>query len=253
MKLALLSDLHANCQALDACVAHARAQGAERFAFLGDLVGYGGEPVAVLERVMALVRDEGAWVVAGNHDRLALAPPAPGQAEREGELGAAWTRAQLGDAHRAFLAALPLTQVVGNMLFVHASALNPERWYYVDTADAATRSLEAAVAAHDARYVFGGHVHQQTLYYAGAGQRLVAFTPQPGVPVPVPAHRRWLATIGSVGQPRDGDPRAMYACFDTERALLTFHRVAYDQAAAAAAVRRAGLPERHAQRLLEGR
>ena len=79
------------------------------------------------------------------------------------------------------------------------------------------------------------------------------FAPQPGVAVPVPTHRQWLATVGSVGQPRDGNPQAMYAVLDTERALLTFHRVPYDHYSAAAAIRHAGLPEFFAHRLEEGR
>jgi diadenosine tetraphosphatase ApaH/serine/threonine PP2A family protein phosphatase len=100
--------------------------------------------------------------------------------------------------------------------------------------------------------VFGGHVHQQTLYYRGAGRALMRFEPTPGVALPLPRHRLWLATIGSVGQPRDGDPRAMYAIFDTDLAQLSFHRVAYDHPAAAAAIRRAGLPEFFAERLGAG-
>ena len=79
------------------------------------------------------------------------------------------------------------------------------------------------------------------------------FTPTPGVPLPVPSHRHWLATIGSVGQPRDGNPLAMYAMFDTERLQLTFHRVPYDHEGAAAAIRRAGLPDFMADRLGQGR
>jgi diadenosine tetraphosphatase ApaH/serine/threonine PP2A family protein phosphatase len=102
------------------------------------------------------------------------------------------------------------------------------------------------------RYVFGGHVHQQSLYYRGTGRQLMAFKPTSGVPIPTPNHRQWIATIGSVGQPRDGSPRAMYAVFDSSHAKLTFHRVAYDHRAAARAVREAGLPDFFAQRLESG-
>lgn len=106
MKLALLSDLHANLRALDACLAHARAAGATRFAILGDLVGYGPEPVQVLQRVMDLVT-RGAIVVRGNHDDAALHEPAVRQTAQD--LSAAWTHAQLSGAHRSFLLHLPLT------------------------------------------------------------------------------------------------------------------------------------------------
>jgi diadenosine tetraphosphatase ApaH/serine/threonine PP2A family protein phosphatase len=119
---------------------------------------------------------------------------------------------------------------------------------------AATASLDAAVVGwSDVRYVFGGHVHLQTLYYRGSSAGLMMFTPQAGVSVPVPKHRQWLSTVGSVGQPRDGKPLAMYAMFDTERAQLTFHRVPYDHHAAAGSIRRAGLPDFFADRLERGR
>jgi diadenosine tetraphosphatase ApaH/serine/threonine PP2A family protein phosphatase len=116
----------------------------------------------------------------------------------------------------------------------------------------ASLSLDAACANPDVRYVFGGHVHHQSLYYRGTGRQLMAFQPTAGVPIPVPKHRQWIATIGSVGQPRDHNPRAMYVLFDSTAGKLTFHRVAYDHRAAARAVREAGLPEFFAQRLETG-
>lgn len=249
MKLALLSDIHANLHAWRACVAHARAQGATRFAVLGDIVGYGGEPAAVVDEVKALA-DTGALVLRGNHDQLAVAPPA--QANRLDEAGAAWTHAQLSVSQRSFLAGLPLSLQVDDLLLVHASADAPQQWRYVDEAHVAAASLDAACAQGDVRYVFGGHVHRQMLYYRGTGRELMRFTPTAGVPVPLPRHRHWLATAGSVGQPRDGNPQAMYALFDTEAAQLTFHRLPYDHLAAAAMVRAAGLPEFFAQRLEQG-
>lgn len=250
MKLALLADVHANLQALDACLAHARTQGAQRYAFLGDLVGYGGDPVAVLDRVMGLV-EQGALAVQGNHDAMAVRPPE--QVQAQGQSTARWTHEQLSAAQRQFLAQLPLTLKLGHCLLVHASAEAPERWTYVEDERSAGISLAAAVAQQGVRYVFGGHVHHQTLYYKGTGRGLMAFAPTPGVAVPMPAHRQWIATVGSAGQPRDGRPLAMYAIFDPTQARLSFHRVAYDHPAAAAAVRRAGLPEFFAQRLEDGR
>ncbi len=254
MKMALLSDLHANLHALEACLAHARAQGAERLAFLGDLVGYGGQPAEVLARVQALA-DDGAVVLKGNHDDMALSPPA--DANQHGSGTAAWTGAQLSAQQRQFLDALPLTWHGSQMLLVHASAHQPERWRYVEDERAAGASLDAALLLHaDVRHVFGGHVHHQRLFYRGTGHGLMRFDPRPGVPVPTPRHRHWLATVGSVGQPRDGDTRAMYALFDVQASVVTFHRVPYDHTAAAATVRRSGLPpplaEQLAQRLENG-
>lgn len=250
MKLALLSDLHANLQALDACLEHAQAQGAQQYAFLGDLVGYGADPGPVVQRVMDLAA-EGALVLKGNHDEMAVAPPQ--DLPTLGGSTAQWTHEQLDDAQRDFLAALPLTVQQGPLLLVHASAEAPELWRYVYEPQAAALSLQAVAAQPEVRYLFGGHVHLQTLYYRGADERLLRFLPTPGQPVPVPAHRQWLATVGSVGQPRDGNPRAMYALLDLETAQLVFHRVAYDVEAAAEAIRRAGLPDYLADRLELGR
>jgi diadenosine tetraphosphatase ApaH/serine/threonine PP2A family protein phosphatase len=250
MKVAFLSDIHANIQAFDACLEHARAQGIRQFALLGDLVGYGADPVAVVQKVQALAA-AGAWVIKGNHDAMAVSPPA--QADSVGESTAAWTHAQLDSGQRDFLDKLPLMIQQKSMLMVHATVNEPQLWRYVMDERSAGASLVAAEKMPDVRYVFGGHVHQQTLYYRGAGTGLMRFLPTPGVAVPLPKHRHWLATIGSVGQPRDGNPQAMYAVFDKEKCRLTFQRVSYDHDAAAAAIRRAGLPLYFADRLGLGR
>ena len=249
MKIALLSDVHANLRALKACLDHARAQGAGRLAVLGDLVGYGAQPAEVVKLIRGLA-GEGAIVLKGNHDECAVAPPA--QVRSLDQSGAAWAHEQLDRDGLDFLAALPLTVTVGSALLVHASADAPERWHYVDNERRAEASLDAACLDPAVRHVFCGHVHEQTLYFRGAGQGLMRFQPTPGVPIPVQPHRRWLATVGSVGQPRDGNTKAMYALFYPELAELTFHRVAYDHLAAAADVRAAGLPEYFAQRLEAG-
>ncbi len=252
MKLALLSDIHANLQAFDACLADARMRGATQIALLGDLVGYGADPVAVMQRVMALAAS-GAWVLKGNHDELACHPPENIATHALGELTAGWTHAQLSNEQRDFLDALPLTHQDGSTLLVHASVASPGRWHYVNDKRGAAESLAAALHTDaSVRHVFGGHVHRQALYYQGSGRGLMQFLPTPGTAIPVPAHRSWLATIGSVGQPRDGRTDAGYALFDRDTARLMFVRVAYDFHAAATAIRAAGLPAFFADRLSRG-
>ena len=251
MKLALLSDLHANARALEACLSHAQAQGANQWALLGDLVGYGPEPEAVVAQCQRMA-EAGATVLRGNHDAMAVTPPVP--ASRQGEFTARWTHERLSEADRQWLASLPLTVRLESVMVVHASVNEPEQWRYVEDEGSAARSLQAATDQYpEVRFVMGGHVHHQTLYYRGQGGQLMRFTPVPGVPIPVPAHRRWIATVGSVGQPRDGDTRAGYALLDLDRHQLTFWRVRYDHVAAAHAVRAAGLDEALARRLESGR
>lgn len=249
MRLALLSDIHANIQAFEACLGHAQAQGAEQYALLGDLVGYGADPVAVVNRAQQLVA-KGALVIKGNHDEMATHPPVG--VKTVGASTAAWTHGQLDVAQRDWLQGLPLTVQHKTLLLVHASVNQPALWRYVHDERAATASLDAAAEWPQVRHVLGGHVHFQTLYYRGAGASLMKFVPTPGVAISVPRHRHWLATIGSVGQPRDGNAKAMYAMFETDELKLTFHRVGYDHHAAAVAIRRAGLPAFFANRLETG-
>ncbi len=260
MKLALLSDIHANLQGLEACLEHARVRGANQIAILGDLVGYGADPSAVVDRVMGLARN-GAWLIKGNHDDMAVNPPAV--ARTLGDSTAAWTHAQLSTPQRAFLAQLPMTAQHGSVYLVHASVDDPAQWRYVYELEAALDSLEALTQIDAARQVFVGHVHQQTLYRRSRtadfelvdlpafqdGSRRV----HRGRVQMLDAHSHWLATIGSAGQPRDGNPQAMYALFDTATFAFEFHRVDYDYLEAAAAIRRAGLPAWLAQRLELGR
>ena len=254
MKLALLSDVHANLHAFDACLAHAEAAGAQRYALLGDLVGYGAFPSQVVQRAMTLVA-AGALTVKGNHDHYANVPI--GNAQKMAHTGVAWTQEQLGADERAFLANMPLTARTGRALLVHASADAPAQWRYVTTPQTAALSLEGAatppLGSDEVHYVFGGHVHMQTLYFRGGAGKLMPFEPTPGVAIPVPCHRRWLATVGSVGQPRDGCVDAMYALFDEDAQQLSFHRVPYDVQAAAEAIRATPLPPFFADRLESGR
>jgi diadenosine tetraphosphatase ApaH/serine/threonine PP2A family protein phosphatase len=245
MKLALLADIHSNLEGLTACLEHAREQGVDALAFLGDLVGYGADPAAVIELVQAEVA-RGAAVVRGNHD-AAVAESGADTMNKTAEAAVEWTRARLSEPHRAFLAGLPLKARLEDVLLVHASADRPADWTYVSDPLRAEQSMLAA----EATWTFSGHVHEPALYFL-AGARAQHFKPTPGVAIPVPPRRRWLAIAGSAGQPRDRNTAAAYAIFDREKATLTFHRVPYQWARAAAKIREAGLPESLARRLERG-
>ena len=236
MRIALLSDIHANVEALTACLKHAGERGADRYVFLGDLVGYGADPVGVLDIVIRHV-DAGAVALLGNHDEAIAKSSSYFNQSAQAALD--FAREQLSEAHKRFLAGLPLLHREERECYVHASAANPQRWTYIDGASAAKRCVEAAQAT----YTFCGHVHDQLLYFENPQGRMCEFRPSPGSPVPMPGRRRWLAIVGSVGQPRDRNPAAAYALFDRRLEQLTFHRVAYDAGAAANSIRRSGLPE----------
>lgn len=242
MKIALLSDIHGNLQAMIACLADARARGAERYAFLGDFVGYGADPHAVVDKIVEYV-GRGALAVRGNHDEAVF-----GSAAYMNEMAQSaidYAKTVLSPPQTVFLRNLPMILREGSCCFVHASAASPEKYPYIDSPTAAQRCAEASESAH----TFCGHVHEQRLYFAAHGPKMTLFRPTPGVAVPVPAHRQWVALIGSVGQPRDHNPRAAYAIFDGARPSITFCRVAYDHRAAAARIREVGLPESIAYRV----
>ena len=245
MLIALLADVHSNLEALEACLAHARLCGAERHAFLGDLVGYGADPRAVVDMVAGYAA-AGAIVVKGNHD--AAVEKRAGYMNDSSTEVIEWTRGVLSAESKAFLAQLPLCVLEETMCFVHASAASPERWDYVDSISAALKSIEAA----NVPYTFTGHVHDQMLYFQSSVGKVGAFSPLQGSPISMHSNRRWHALVGSVGQPRDRNPSAAYALFDSAREQITFHRVAYDHLAAARKIRQAGLPGSIAYRVEMG-
>jgi diadenosine tetraphosphatase ApaH/serine/threonine PP2A family protein phosphatase len=159
-----------------------------------------------------------------------------------------WTRTQLSAAQREFLASLPLSVNEDDRLYVHANAYAPGAWDYVTDLYSASRSI-IATRAH---VTFCGHIHVPALYHMSMTGKFASFDPVDRVEIPLSSHRRWLAVIGSVGQPRDYNPAACYAVLDVERSVLTYIRVPYDVESAARKIREAGLPINLSDRLFEG-
>lgn len=246
MRIALISDIHANLPALEACLAAAGKLEAGRLAFLGDFVGYGPDPEAVVQRVRPLV-EAGAIAVLGNHDLAALKPAKDMNATAAQAI--AWTRRQLGAESCAFLAGLPFEVRSGDMLFVHADASDPAAWNYVTDSETARLSMGGS----SAMVTFCGHVHVPAVYCLSATGKIISHSPAHGVAVPLLAQRKWLAVLGSAGQPRDGNPAASFALYDTEARTLTYLRAPYDVESVAQRIRALGLPESLADRLLKGR
>lgn len=245
MRIAIFSDIHANREAFEACLAHNARSPAERMVFLGDIVGYGADP----EWCINVVREycsRGALALLGNHDEAIF--------RRDPDMNEAamaairWTRDRLEEEQANFLRALPMTHEEGEYLFVHASAAAPAHWNYVTQ----PRDAEKSLRYTQRRVTVCGHTHQPKFFHALPGRPAEIHIPRHGEPTPLLRQRRWVAVIGSVGQPRDGNPAAAYAVLDPGQGVLTQYRVPYDTNSAARKILAAGLPARLADRLHTG-
>jgi diadenosine tetraphosphatase ApaH/serine/threonine PP2A family protein phosphatase len=245
MRIALMSDIHGNREALAACLDHAAQSGVERHVFLGDYVGYGADPGWVLDTVAAQV-ERGAIALLGNHDHAVLTDSAGMNAVAAEAID--WTRGQLDARQRDFIAGLPISVTDDDRLYVHASAFEPADWHYVTDLYSAAKSL-TATRAH---VTFCGHTHVPALFHVSMTGKFASFDPVERVEIPLTKQRRWLAVMGSVGQPRDRDPSACYAVLDDACDALTYVRVPYDIETAARKIRAAGLPAILSARLFEG-
>ena len=238
----LLSDLHSNREALRAVLARAAGLGCSATILLGDVVGYGPEPNEVIEDVAAL---PDLVAVRGNHDRVAVGSDGGGDFNSAARAAALWTRAALSERSLRFLRDLPRgpRALRDGVLISHGSPLDEDQ--YLLDAESARRSLEG----RPFDLCFYGHTHLPGAF-VGDG-RGVGFEPASGdgVVLALRPAIRYLVNPGSVGQPRDRDPRAAFAVYDADGRRVTFHRVAYDHAETRAKIARAGLPPWLGERL----
>ncbi|MEP6871049.1 MAG: metallophosphoesterase family protein [Anaerolineaceae bacterium] len=243
MRIALLSDVHSNLAALDAVLAHASGERYEAVWHMGDLVGYGPDPDAVVARMIA----EGARCVMGNHDAAAIGTIDIAAFNGPAAEAAQWTMRTITDASRAYLAALPQMEEDGLFTRVHGTASDPI-WEYLSTYEAALRHF----AAVQTQFSVVGHTHLPLVIRELDGAAVDASTPNEGELVALGEGRVCL-NPGGVGQPRDGDPRSAYALLDTTEGSVTFHRVSYDIARTQARMHACGLPLMLIERLARGR
>jgi len=238
--VAVLSDIHGNRQALDAVLDEVAGRGIERWWCVGDIVGYGADPGYAIDVCL-----RGAErCIAGNHD-LVVAGHLPLAAFATwAQEAAAWTRIALGPDQCTRLAALDPTDTATDVHFAHASLRDPVWEYVVGPADAA-----ASLAAATADLTFIGHTHVPAAWHRRPDGAVEALPTDATVTL---TEGRWLINPGSVGQPRDQNPCASWACFRPEGGTVEFMRTRYDVAGAQAAIRAAGLPALLADRLAEG-
>jgi diadenosine tetraphosphatase ApaH/serine/threonine PP2A family protein phosphatase len=246
MRYLVLSDIHANLEALDAVLAAAAPLRHERLLVLGDLVGYGADPNLVVDRVRALGPHT---IIRGNHDKVGSGLETPDGFNVIARSAIRWTFETLTPDNREWLAGLPAGPIaVDALLDVCHGTPYDEDAYVFDDGDA----LRALQTSRRPVCLFG-HTHVQVGYRL-AGHSLTLATMDPVRPFDVPvSDGRFLINPGSVGQPRDGDPRAAFCVADTQSKTVTIHRVDYPIARAQARIVAEGLPEVLAQRLALGR
>lgn len=244
MKYVLFSDIHANLEALDSVLAAAEKEKPDQLVCLGDIVGYGADPAECIARIRDLQETKGCKVIAGNHDYAACGKSSYRGYNHLAREAIKWTMSVLSPADKKFLSKLPLTFSDQNIFGVHSSPIEPEQWHYILDIDDAYLNFQA----FEARLCFIGHSHRPVIFYRNGHidweiKDTLSLDPA----------SRYIINIGSVGQPRDGNPAAAYALFDTGRQVVEIKRVEYDLAAAQSKIRAAGLPDVLAERLAFGK
>lgn len=241
MKYAILGDIHANLEALTAVLNDAEEQGVTHYACTGDVVGYNADPKTCLH----MIKKRECKIVQGNHDYYAACNESMELFTPMAQKSIRWTRKQLSPFERKFLRHLPLIVDIENFTLVHSSLSNPHRWNYIfkrKMADANFRNQFNAVC-------FYGHTHVPLAFVKGENSLEKGFYEtlniRPGY--------QYLINVGSVGQPRDRNPKAAYVIYDLEAQTVTMRRVDYDMELTQKKIRAAGLPFRNALRLAHGR
>lgn len=239
VKYAILGDIHGNLEALTTVLQDAKEQGVTAYACVGDIVGYNADPAACL----ATIRGLSAVCVGGNHDHYCSHTVALTDFHPLAANVVDWTRNQLGADDLSFLRDLKLVRVVQGFTLVHSTLDMPDKWGYVfDELEAESNFNYQSTAL-----CFNGHTHQPAVFEKSPGVRRGETTR-----IKVVLGKKYFVNVGSVGQPRDGDPRSSYVIYDIDAREIVFRRLEYDVQGAQRKIQDAHLPERLAQRLALG-
>lgn len=240
MRIALFGDIHANLEALQAVLKDAQNQGVTEYVCLGDVIGYNADPSACLELVSAM----DCPTVKGNHDEVASGNHSLDNMNPTAAMALQWTRDQLSESQRGWLAKLRMVRQVADFTVVHSTLDQPAAWNYVTNRFDAMASFSYQFT----KVCFHGHTHVPRVYMKS--DRVMELDADELVIEP---DAKYFINIGSVGQPRDGDWRACYAIYDMDARCLKFRRLEYDIETTQKKILAAGLPASLAERIAEGR
>jgi predicted phosphodiesterase len=240
MRYGIIADIHANLEGLQVVLEDIKQQKCTHVVCLGDVVGYGANPKECLD----IIRGMNIPVVKGNHDEYIGSNEDPEGFNDAAAEAVNWSRNQLTEDDRKWLRELKYFRLVANFSIVHATLDAPQRWGYV------FEKLEAAASFtyQNTQVCFFGHTHVPVAFIRDTGVRGGTYSK-----FRVEAGKKYFVNVGSVGQPRDGDPRAAYVIYDLPQQTIEIRRLDYDIPTAQRKIRAAGLPDRLAERLATGR
>ncbi len=249
MRIALISDIHANLEALREVAAAIQKEKPDIIIHLGDVVGYGADPLECCR----WVKEHCQVSLLGNHDAVIVGKMDTSYFSAHARIAIEWTARQIDIECKTWLESLPYTYMIDEFLFSHGSPINPDQFDYVLDYDTAEEIFRFMVK-NNVKIVFVGHSHKAFLLEKKEGEiHLVDLNGNDVSEFHFDEENLYIVSVGSVGQPRDFDPRAYYAIFDTEKKYIVAKRVVYDIKGAADKIRDAGLPEVLADRLYMGR
>lgn len=243
MKYAIISDIHSNLEAFNAVVNAIKKEKVDKYLFAGDVVGYGANPSECINEFKKL----NCLGVAGNHDWGVLGSTSLEYFNKYARKAAEWTAEKLSKKEKKILETLPLTKKIDNITLVHATLENPEKWDYLRSTYQAHKNIDI----QETQITFTGHSHVPVAFFEPIEiTGPIRFTKEEEIPIN--KDYKYIINVGSVGQPRDGNPKACYAIYDNEKQVVKIKRVAYNIKKAQDKIRAAELPEILAERLERG-
>ena len=244
MRLAIISDIHGNLNALQAVLDDVDGQSVDEVVCLGDIVGYGAEPNECVD----LVKERCSDILLGNHDSAAVGTLSTHHFNIHAKIAIEWTSENLKKPTSAYLRSLPLQAKRDGSTLVHATPYEPEMWYYITSLEEAAFNFQF----FDTVFCFVGHTHIPIIIVLDSEKELYVHQ-DTSVEYDKRSGSRFLVNVGSVGQPRDRNPKACYGILDTDKKVFSYRRVEYDVEKTQSAMRKAKLPEFLITRLEEGR
>ena len=243
MKYAIISDIHSNLEAFQKVIDAIKEEKVDRYLFAGDIVGYGANPSECIKELKKLdcVR------IAGNHDWGTVELTSIEDFNQYAQEAIKWTIEKLSEKDREFLRTLPLVQKIDDITLVHATLQRPEKWDYIRSTFQAHKSVEI----QETSILFAGHSHVPITFFEPSGVKgPIRFTKEEKIQIQ--EGYKYFINVGSVGQPRDGNPKSAYAIYDKENRTLEIKRIEYDIKTTQEKIFEAGLPRILGERLEHG-